>query len=191
MSVAEQMCRASISPARQQLGASHMSSGDSWKLCVPTARKQAVLGHCVNLPITHWMLLQGPKPEGRSLPQLTKHSFMFSWEVGDPSLALTDSPFQWCSSSRPHLGENLSRADCCFQDTPWSSDQTKTFTYQLPKATDSNQVGALSADLFPSIQSLSLSLCWEGSLGRQSAPSASAMCEVLCVFHTSLKTGQY
>lgn len=136
--VAERMCRASSSPARQQLGASHMSSGDSWKLCVPTARKQAVLGHCVNLPVTHWMLLQGPRPEGRSLPQLTKHSFMFSWEVGDPSLALTNPPFQWSSFNGPQLGENISRADCCFWDPLWSSGQTETLTYQLPKAANFN-----------------------------------------------------
>lgn len=54
-----------------------------------------------------------------------------------------------------------------------------------------NQVGALSADLFPSIQSPALCLCWEGSSGRQNALSASEKCEVLCAFHLSLKTHQY
>lgn len=180
--VAERMCRASTSPARQQLGASHMSSGDSWKLCVPTARKQAVLGHCVNLPVTHWMLLQGPKPEGRSLSQLTKPSFMFSWEVGDPSFTLTDPLFQWCFSSRSQLGENISRADCCFQDTLWGSGQTETLT--------NCQKRRISTRLDPCLQSCSHSynLLPHASVGREAQKDRVLLGPVkdekYCVFFT-------
>lgn len=52
------------------------SSWDSWKPCVLTARKQAALGHCVNLPVSHWMLLRGPKTGkgGAFLSRISLHS---------------------------------------------------------------------------------------------------------------------
>lgn len=74
--VAVRMRKVSTSPARQRIRASHTSSRDSWKPCPPKARKQAALGHCVNLPVSHRTFLRGPKTGkgGAFLSWISLHS---------------------------------------------------------------------------------------------------------------------
>lgn len=150
---------------------------------------QALLGHCVNLPVALWMLLQSPKAEGKSLPHwLSIHSCPAEgWVIlPQPSHILPCSDPPPADPSLVKTPPGLTAAFRMLCET--LSD--KTIHLPIDKGNEF-QPGALSADLLPSIQSPALCLCWKGSSGRERALSGSERCEVSGVFHISLKTHQY